>query len=200
MHDLSASSHGHWIPEWSPDSSFLERYRCTYAPALAFSVSKTHDFETSEEAVQDAFVVLHNKMLNGSKMSLSEFLRIVHNKSIDAFRGQIRRRKIGTSESEFDRTDAAGKIVPFLENVEDKTTPTPYQDKERHDAVVLIETLRTCITDHERAIFDCKREDISDKETAQRIGVTEEAVKQRWKRMKAKIRDRFRAHYNALQS
>ena len=74
MHDLSASSKGHWLPEWSPDSSFLERYRCTYAPALAFSVSKTHDFETSEEVVQDAFVVLHNKMLNGSKMSLSEFL------------------------------------------------------------------------------------------------------------------------------
>lgn len=186
-------------PDW-PNSNFNERYRCTYAPALAFSHTITRGWERSQEVVQDAFVVLHKEIDNGANMTRAWFFGIVRHKSLDALRAQKSRRKIWMSESEFGSASDDAKVVPFLAASPDKETPQPDQVSELQDATVLIEIMRGYLTEQERAIFDCKREEISDKDTALKLGVTEEAVKQRWKRIKSKLRDRLGANYDALKS
>ena len=180
MHDSSNSSQG-WLPAWPPDSSFRERYKSSYRSACAWSESITKDFRASQEAVNDAFTVLNEHM----EMSPIQFKAILRNKSIDALRKQIRRRKV----DEFDSTNGA-----------DNTPPQPDQVSELQDAEALTQAIRGYLKELERAIFDCKREELSDKETASQLGTTEEAVKQRWKRIKSKLRNPFRANYKALQS
>jgi len=198
MHDSNDSSQNRWLPVWRPDSSFEERYKSNYDMACAWSNSITKDFYAAQEAVNNAFIALKKRMDCGGDMSCIEFKTVLRYKSIDLFRTMVRRRKIVTPASEFDKADQDGKIVPFLENVKDKSTLQPQQAAERHDDAAFIETIRAFLTEMERTIFDCKREDLTDKDTALRLGITEEAVKQRWKRIKRKLCKSFGTDFNTI--
>ena len=136
MHDSSASSQDRWLPVWSPESPFQERHESNYRSACAWSKSITKDFQASQEAVNDAFIVLHERMKRDDEMSPLQFKVVVRNKSIDALRRQIRRRKIYDDP----------KIIPFLEESENETPRPPDQVAERNDTATLkaalVETMR----------------------------------------------------------
>lgn len=185
------------LSDW-PTSTFDERYRCAYAPALAFSNAITHDWERSEEVVQDAFILLHNEIENGANMSCAWFFAIVRNKSLDARRAQMSRRKIGTPACEFDRVNDDGKLVPFLENEEDRTTLRPDQAARRDDTVALFAKMRGSLSEEQREIFDLANDAVFQTEAAERLGISENAFKMRWRNIRTILRDRFRTHYTAL--
>ena len=183
--------------DWAT-STFDERYLSTYEQAWAFSNAITHDREKSQEVVHDAFMVLHNRIDNGASRTRSWFFAIVRNKSLDAWREQKRRQKIGTLESEFGSATSDGKIIPFLETLADETTLPPDQAAEQNDAATLIDKMRGFLTDERREIFDLGNEAVFQTEAAERLGISENAFKMRWRSIRTVLRDRFCTHYASL--
>ena len=189
-----------WLPRWESDWSFEKRYQTNYKGALGYSKTITTDFCDAQEAVNDAFIELWKNV----EMDPRLFLAILKNKSIDKIRKRIRRRKLGISEGELDHVSEEGKITRIFETLEDDTTPQPDEaliEKEREMKwKAFIEKLRAFLTPQQREIFDCKSKGLSDKEIAEKLGLTAEAVKHRWRRIGPILRMRFGPDFDALFS
>lgn len=187
----------------SPDSPATAEqiFRENYATAIWIAWRITGNFCDAQEVVQDAGLELSKKEERGEKVSRPLFFGIVRNKAHDAWRARKRQEKLGVPESDFDGPDD-GKVVPFLSKLLDKKTPQPDESARRHAQGALLDTmhqwLRKVYPDGAEVFQIHILEDHSQAQTAKILGVTEETVKQRWKKARTLLRTRFRKAYDEL--
>src|SRR5439155_14191505 len=175
------------VPPTDWPRGFEERYRYIYEYAVACSYNITQDFQASEDVVQGALIALGDMMKSGKDLTRPTFLWMIRNRSIDAIRDKIRRRKIGRSESEFGSSNDEGNIIPFLETLPDQKTLQPddaavYAEVD-DEALILLRRIRASLSCRQKAVFDHVVAEVPHEEAGQRLGISGNAHKLRWARI-----------------